>query len=32
VINTGVLDLDTAVDVIVAAYRAKAARSAQPTA
>jgi cytidylate kinase len=32
VINTGVLDLDTAVDVIVAAYRAKAARAVQPTA
>ena len=27
VVNTGVLDLDTAVDVIVAAYRAKAART-----
>jgi hypothetical protein len=32
VINTGVLDLDTAVDVIVSAYQAKAARSIQPTA
>ena len=32
VVNTGVLDLDTAVDVIVAAYRAKAARATQPTA
>ena len=27
VVNTGVLDLDTAVDVIVAAYQAKAARA-----
>jgi cytidylate kinase len=32
VINTGVLDLDTAVDVIVAAYRVKAARAVQPPA
>ena len=32
VINTGVLDLDTAVDVIVAAYQAKAARTIQPIA
>lgn len=32
VINTGVLDLDTAADVIVAAYRAKAARAIQPPA
>jgi len=32
VINTGVLDVDTAVDVIVAAYRAKAARAVQSTA
>jgi cytidylate kinase len=31
VINTGVLDLDTAADVIVAAYRAKAARVTQAT-
>jgi cytidylate kinase len=30
VINTGVMDLDTAVDVIVAAYQAKAARTIQP--
>jgi hypothetical protein len=27
-----VLDLDTAVDVIVSAYQAKAARAVQPTA
>jgi cytidylate kinase len=32
VINTGVLDLDTAVDVIVAAYRVKAARAIQTPA
>jgi cytidylate kinase len=32
VVNTGVLDLDTVVDVIVSAYRAKAARTVQPTA
>jgi len=32
VVNTGMLDLDTAVDVIVAAYRAKAARAIQATA
>jgi len=32
VVNTGVLDLDTAVDVIVSAYQAKAARAVQPTA
>ena len=32
VVNAGVLDLDTAVDVIVAAYRAKAARTTQTTA
>ena len=31
VINTGVMDLDTAVDVIVAAYQAKAARAIQGT-
>ena len=31
VINTGVMDLDTAVDVIVAAYQAKAARASQVT-
>ena len=31
VFNTGMLDLNTAVDVIVAAYQAKAARSIQPT-
>jgi hypothetical protein len=31
VVNTGVLDLDTAVDVIVSAYRAKAARTTQTT-
>jgi hypothetical protein len=29
IVNTGVLDLDTAVDVIVAAYQAKAARATQ---
>jgi cytidylate kinase len=29
VVNTGVIDLDTAVDVIVAAYQAKAAREHQ---
>jgi cytidylate kinase len=32
VINTGVLDLDTAVDVIVSAYQAKAARAVQANA
>jgi cytidylate kinase len=32
VINTGVLDVDTAVDVIVAAYRVKAARAIQTPA
>jgi cytidylate kinase len=32
VVNTGLLALDTAVDVIVAAYRAKAARTTQTTA
>jgi cytidylate kinase len=32
VVNAGMLDLDTAVDVIVAAYRAKAARAIQATA
>jgi cytidylate kinase len=32
VINTGALDLDTAVDVIVAAYRVKAARAIQTPA
>ena len=32
VVNAGRLDLDTAVDVIVAAYRAKAARAIQATA
>jgi cytidylate kinase len=32
VINTGVMDLDTAVDVIVAAYQAKAARAVQANA
>jgi cytidylate kinase len=32
VVNTGMLDLDTAVDVIVAAYRAKAARAIRATA
>jgi len=32
VINTGVMDLDTAVDVIVGAYQAKAARATRPTA
>jgi cytidylate kinase len=32
VVNTGLLDLDTAVDVIVAAYRAKAARVRHSTA
>jgi cytidylate kinase len=32
VVNTGVLDLDTAVDVIVAAYQAKAARATRATA
>lgn len=32
VVNTGVLDLDTCVDVIVAAYRAKAARVTPATA
>ena len=32
VINTGVLDLDTAVDVIVSAYHAKAARAVQANA
>jgi cytidylate kinase len=32
VINTGMLDLDTAVDVIVAAYQAKAERAIQATA
>jgi hypothetical protein len=32
VVNTGVMDLDTAVDVIVAAYRANAARAIQATA
>jgi hypothetical protein len=30
VVNTGVLDLDTAVDVIVSAYQAKAARPFNP--
>jgi len=32
VINTGVMDLDTAVDVIVGAYQAKVARATRPTA
>jgi cytidylate kinase len=32
VINTGMLDLDTAVEVLVAAYRAKVARVTQATA
>jgi cytidylate kinase len=32
VVNTGVLDLDTAVDVILAAYRAKVARVSPSTA
>jgi len=32
VVNTGVLDLDTVVDVIVSAYQAKAARAIQPSA
>ena len=32
VVNTGMLDLDTAIDVIVAAYRVKAARAIQATA
>jgi cytidylate kinase len=32
VVNTGVLDLDTAVDVILAAYRAKVARVSRSTA
>jgi hypothetical protein len=32
VLNTGLLDLDTCVDVIVAAYRAKAARVSSATA
>jgi hypothetical protein len=32
VINTGVLNLDTAVDVIVSAYHAKAARAVQANA
>jgi cytidylate kinase len=31
VVNTGVLDLDTAIDVIVAAYHAKAARATRAT-
>ena len=31
VLNTGLLDLDTAVEVIVAAYRARAARAARAT-
>ena len=31
VVNTGVIDVDTAADVIVAAYRAKAARVTPPT-
>jgi hypothetical protein len=32
VLNTGLLDLDTWVDVIVAAYRARAARATRATA
>jgi cytidylate kinase len=32
VLNTGLLDLDTAADVIVAAYRARAARATRTTA
>jgi cytidylate kinase len=32
VVNTGVMDLDTTVDVIVSAYQDKAARAVQPTA
>ena len=32
VVNTGVLDLDSCVDVIVAAYRVKIARATQTTA
>jgi cytidylate kinase len=32
VVNTGLLDLDSCVDVIVAAYRAKAARLTSTTA
>jgi cytidylate kinase len=32
VVNTGVMDLDTAVDVIIAAYRANAARAIQAIA
>jgi cytidylate kinase len=32
VVNTGVLDLDTCVDVVVAAYHAKTARATRTTA